>query len=481
MDFVFQDHIRWSLWFDNPNFAGAFIAGLIPWLWFPLWRLAEDKRWVSRLVYVGAWLANIALWFLLVLTYSRGAVAAVLAALGYWAWKSRQACTNTLWLSSLLVLLLFLLATQGDQRLVNGMFKPDDSMSNRWILWMGGLQMLAENPQGVGSGNAGEYFMQWYQPLSMTAAYRTLVNGHLTWAVEYGVFVFWALAFLFLLIWRTASVADQKENAISLPVFMLNLSARAALMAFMVGGLFNTIFECKSLWVIPLASMAVLIISGLRCRRRCAPGMAFWWTAGRHGLFAGVLALLLVLGLLTAGYAVNREDGLSRNFLGENSVLIHSRQGVADHSVLFLVDKNVCGAHYGKLIRRVCAERGYDALVVWGEETVRSRIINDYFCRVEAIVAAGRTVNADLFATLTFDERRLILLAPEALKQDGGRAAIMKAGRIVVFLPGLETDGRDRWWIKAFNPLPANVCLVELEGIGLDVSWKWDDIARKLH
>lgn len=29
--------------------------------------------------------------------------------------------------------------------------------------------------------------------------------------------------------------------------------------------------------------------------------------------------------------------------------------------------------------------------------------------------------------------------------------------------------------------LPANVCFVELEGIGLDVSWKWDDIARNLH
>ena len=481
MDFAFQDHIRWSLWFDNPNFAGAFLAGLIPWLWFPLWRLAEDKRWIMRMVYIGVWLAHMALWFLLVKTYSRGAVAAVLAALCCWAWKSRRDRTRIIWLSGLMVLLLFSLVTHGDQRLINGIFTPDYSVANRWVVWKGGLQILADNPKGIGSGNAGEYFMQWYQPLSMTAAYRTLVNSYLTWAVEYGIVVFGALAFLFILAWRMTSVSGKEEFPANQSAFMLGITARASLTAFMVGGLFSTIFECKSLWLIPAASMATLILIGIQCRRRRSPGMALWREAGRHGLIAGALALLLAFGLLTAGYAVNREDGLSRKFLGGKSVLIRSRQGSADQNVLFLVDKNVIGANYGKLIRRVCEQHGCNAIAVWGEETMRNRAINDRLWRVKDIVAAGRTVNEELFSALDLDGSRLILIAPEPFKHDGDRASILKADRIAVFLPGLETDGRARWWRKAFDPLPANVRFVELEGIGIEVSWKWDDITKQLY
>lgn len=430
------------------------------------------------MIQIGAWLAYLCLWFLMVMTYSRGAVVAILTALGYWAWTSRKTGTKIVWLSSLMILLLLLWVTHGGQRILDVMMIPDGSTVNRWTVWKGGLQMLADCPQGVGRGNSGEIFMQWYQPLSMTTAYRTLVNSYLTLAVEYGFVVFWALVFLFVFIWRITTVQGEEGKSTGQSVFMLGITARASLLTFVVSGLFSTTFECKSLWLIPIISMLILI--GIQGRRGYAPGIAMWREAGRHGLVAGILALLLASVMLFAGYAVNREDCLHRKFLGEKAILINSRQDSADQNVLFLIDRHVIGAHYGKLIRRVCEQQGLNTIAVWGSETTRNRSLNEKLCHVKEIVAAGRMVNDELFSTLTFNGRSLILISPESLERDGERASILQADRIAVFLPGLETDGRDLWWEKAFNPIPANVRFVELEGSGVDVSWRWDDIVKQI-
>ena len=64
----------------------------------------------------------------------------------------------------------------------------DASVGNRMELWNSALQMAAENVHGFGSGQSGEQYMQWYQPLDRQEGYRTMVNSYLTFLVEQGWF-----------------------------------------------------------------------------------------------------------------------------------------------------------------------------------------------------------------------------------------------------------------------------------------------------
>jgi hypothetical protein len=81
------EHVRWNLGWNNPNQAGAFVAMWIPWLW-GLGRLAAARcgggSWPAWRVL----LAELALWFLLCKTYSRGALlAAAVAGMVFFAWE----------------------------------------------------------------------------------------------------------------------------------------------------------------------------------------------------------------------------------------------------------------------------------------------------------------------------------------------------------------------------------------------------------
>lgn len=81
--YFFGEHLRWNLGWNNPNPAGAFIATLIPWMW-GLGSLVTVRRCAARWLPWIVLLGELALWFLLCKTYSRGALVAVGAAGGFW-------------------------------------------------------------------------------------------------------------------------------------------------------------------------------------------------------------------------------------------------------------------------------------------------------------------------------------------------------------------------------------------------------------
>ena len=135
----------------------------------------------------------------------------------------------------------------------------DGSVDHRLALWSGGLRMIAENPFGVGTGNSGQMYMQWYEPLDLTAPYRTMVNSFLTYLDEQGLLVFGLTMFAAAVLWR---MAGRERRCETMPAVAGAL--KGSIVAFAVSGLFSTTMEDGWLWIPP--GVSLLLLLGLRAR-----------------------------------------------------------------------------------------------------------------------------------------------------------------------------------------------------------------------
>jgi len=100
--------------------------------------------------------------------------------------------------------------------------------------------MMVDAPGGWGLGQSGKAYTDWYQPLDQNEGYRTLVNSHLTWLVEFG----WAGRFFYIFSW--------------VAVFLLCLPGPRWLsvplgiwIAFFTGSFFSSVAESVWLWAVP--------------------------------------------------------------------------------------------------------------------------------------------------------------------------------------------------------------------------------------
>lgn len=122
--------------------------------------------------------------------------------------------------------------------------------------------MAIDNPAGFGAGNSGEAYMQWYQPLEMTSGYRKMVNSYLTFLVEQGWLPFALLVLGLCLFWFWALPAESGGWS-----FEVATGLRAAVLTFLISGVFSTVFEARILWIIPSLGAAILLAWTLLERR----------------------------------------------------------------------------------------------------------------------------------------------------------------------------------------------------------------------
>jgi len=73
------------------------------------------------------------------------------------------------------------------QRSVEWIGTSDRSVTNRFAVWQGGLEMFGDNPLGVGLGNSGYIYSKFYQVPDALTQSRTMVNSFLTFLNEFGV------------------------------------------------------------------------------------------------------------------------------------------------------------------------------------------------------------------------------------------------------------------------------------------------------
>ncbi|NJK92214.1 MAG: O-antigen ligase family protein [Blastochloris sp.] len=250
-EFFFNEVWRMDWGLGNPNKTAALIVMLM----LAVWVLNTFRRW-------GFWVALTlftGLGICLIHTFSRGGLVALAAGGLPLLWLAhRERIPRSLWIGltlSALILAGAVFHFRAHERYGQGVVAQDRSISNRLNLWQQVPRMIQDAPSGWGLGNAGSAYMEWYQPLNHGEGYRTLVNSHLTWLVEFG----WPLRLLYIMGWTAILMICWPSNrtpwlALSLGIWL----------AFAVAATFSSVAESIWLWVLPsLALIAALTARGL--------------------------------------------------------------------------------------------------------------------------------------------------------------------------------------------------------------------------
>ncbi|MFK5923453.1 MAG: O-antigen ligase family protein [Verrucomicrobiota bacterium] len=309
-------------------------------------RFVNNKTWA--LFVFGA--VFLSLGVCLIHTYSRGGIlAAVFGQLAFWGAftgaKFTKPARREFLCGAILfaVLSIYALLPQVNaaSRYTQGLLPGDEdrSISNRLRIWKDAPRMMTDAPRGWGIGRAGIAWMQWYQPVSTRYQYRTLVNSHLTWMVEFGWFgrfvYLFAWGLLFAIVFDRSTEGDRVKSRASAAI------ATGIWFSFAVSMFFSSIAESWVLWVLPLGSLLWMIFFG--CFLRTESDVLT--RGGRDIAVIAVVSFVSLVSLALMGYAVKPDIPIHCD--GENVIL-----GIRlPRNLLLQPDERVLGQHYGIQLR----------------------------------------------------------------------------------------------------------------------------------
>lgn len=334
--YFFGEHLRWNLWFANPNVAGAFAAMLIAFLlpfttFFP-----KDKR--RRILFVLAFIAELVLWFVLAKTYSRGALVSATLCLivcnvlfvgrGF----PKRNLFTVLSIKTFAILAI-IFATGFSARISPEYLKGDGSVSARTALWQGGLKMVSASPiAGWGVDKSGEEYINWYQPLDDNREYAGMVNSYLHIAVERGLPVLFAILSILALFTFSGIYLFFRKSSFA-------LCDSLAIISCLISNSFSTLWIAKSLqW--PLL-FAVVMIFILFIKNKAKPILKL---AGLSAMTGFGLCLIIY----AAGFCIND----SRIEKHSDFIRIRPRNtAYATKQISIFADDITLGKYCGKTIR----------------------------------------------------------------------------------------------------------------------------------
>jgi hypothetical protein len=472
VEYFHGEILRWSFGFENPNKAAVVFACLVPLFWsgwLAAWRQPPMMRGIAALAASGV--GFLGTWLCLLATFSRGGIAGALAGMGlvtWWAWAPRLKDSALAWrevlrapatfMSAALVATILaasVLLGAGSRALeaIGG----DASVGNRLELWKKALQMAYENPAGFGAGSSGSEFMNWYQALDRTEGYRTMVNSYLTILVERG----WFIMALGILAGAAFSVWTWPRRGE--PLGGVKAALWGSLVAFFVSGIFSTTMEEPILLIMPtLAGIALAT-----CSLRPIPHAHLV----SRTIASLATALIVCAALLLAGGIESRKDPLQREFgaqlNGATSVVSVEPKAFSSEgeSLGVMPDLAVLGPSWGKMLR--------DAALSGSRRVVVLQKLQDSE-NVDRLVVCGEAV-AQLKGVV---HDPLILLAPKALVD----FPCQPRASMKVLLPEIDEDGRNRAWRQFLQGSSfSDVRVVELQGVGTQVDWAWQQVLEALN
>ena len=339
-DLTFQGVWRMDWGFGNPNKTAAFIALLM----IAVWVMAYIRRW-------GFWVALagfVGLGVALVHTFSRGgllSLAAGMIPLLIWAPQPWPRSRLIAGLVALWIIVGAAIYLKAHERYTQGVSVEDRSISNRVQLWAAAPAMMVDAPSGWGQGNSGEAYMQWYQPLERHERYRTLVNSHLTWLVEFG----WTQRVLYILGWGLILLVCWPSNA-----SRWRSTCLGVWLSFFVAAFFSSVAESVAIWIIPAFFLFAAVVG--RLLKREYPTVREWFVP--LATTALVVTVLGVIGRMTSAYL----------FKNENSVVI----GKGNPTIWIVYDTATMGNLYGKSMRKIYQQNPEPLGLLFGLSTARS-------------------------------------------------------------------------------------------------------------
>jgi hypothetical protein len=333
METFFQGHLRLDWGFDNPNKTAALIAMLM----IAVWGLAYIRKY-------GFWIALVlftALGGCLIHTFSRGGIIALFAGLLPVLWVAPRpwvkikifAVSLSIW--AMIGVSIYLNA---HERFGQGIAEEDKSITNRLKMWKHTPRMMVDAPAGWGLGNSGKAYMNWYQSLEDGEDYRTLVNSHLTWLVEFG----WTGRFFYIFGWVLVFTllfpsSNHLWHSILLGIWI----------SFSVASWFSSIAEAQFLWILPVSALILRILARFISRE---------WIGAKQWVFVGAISIVTTLTLFTLGFL--SKGTAVKNFSGRIIV------GGTAPKTWVVVDSKVTGMRYGKTIREFLKDKSQSIGVV---------------------------------------------------------------------------------------------------------------------
>ncbi|WP_334319560.1 O-antigen ligase family protein [Termitidicoccus mucosus] len=185
----FFSNERWRACFESPIECGMVMAAMVAWLCLPLLLFPSHRalRVVVSIMAAGAAVC-------LALTGSRGPIlAGLLLFIAIFFLTRRHGLVLRRYaavpcVTGLMALLLSLFIFPAGKRIGDMVGGGDASILNRLELWRAaGPMSFIEPLTGIGIGESGHFFSQWYQPERLNYSYTGLLNSYLEIAVERGL------------------------------------------------------------------------------------------------------------------------------------------------------------------------------------------------------------------------------------------------------------------------------------------------------
>ena len=284
---------RLQLWFDTPNICASFLS-MTTILTIGLFLCCTGRKTVTgRILLLASTAAIIVQEYLLAVTYSRGGYVALAAGLLF-IWLFNRKREVLFFLLSFAAILIF--TSNGINRVHSIAATGDGSIYNRFLLWSGGLSIIADNYfYGVGAGSAGSLYTAWYQPLWLNEHYGSLANDYLTIGASYGIFVLFACLAVVLTIFYCGIQLWVKTQS------RLLLAVLAAIAAYLVSAVFSTFYKFHEIYWFLGILISIILISTL---------YSFLFRSFRPKIAAIVLpcacAAIFCAALFFSGWLLNR-------------------------------------------------------------------------------------------------------------------------------------------------------------------------------
>lgn len=220
----------------------------------------------------------------------------------------------------------------------------DGSIVNRLHIWKAGFDLIASSGfAGVGSGNGGYLYSQWFQPERGDYQYLTLYNGGLELAVEHGVVVFLVAAMLLTFLLLTplnSSNRTTHENKTAIQ--RVRLACYLEICGLLVCSCTSTIPATSLAGLLFILSCAILTLLEICCRPYKELLRTFTITASVITILA--YSSFLVCSEPNAGIRVKTDPN-------RLTTLNRANRSANTETALVVVDVDVLGALYGKSIR----------------------------------------------------------------------------------------------------------------------------------